>query len=81
MHGGQAGNRKLTGVRARCPRVHVAFGVETGTHSNHVRVNVEHVGDDLRGGRFVALALRAGTDSNDNFAIDIQLAVRALRIP
>src|SRR5208337_723999 len=43
-------------------------------------MNVEYVGDDLRGGGFVSLALRTRTDGNNHFAVDIEFAVRALRV-
>src|SRR5260370_12559514 len=59
--------------------MHVALGVESCSHCNQVRVDIEHIGNHLRGGCFVTLALGARTNSDDNLAIDIQLAVCALR--
>jgi hypothetical protein len=43
-------------------------------------VNIQHIGDDLSSGGFVSLPLRTGTDGNDNFSINIKLAIRALRV-
>src|SRR5260370_23628223 len=60
--------------------MHVALGVESCSHCNQVRVDIEHISNHLRGGCFVTLALGARTNSDDNLAIDIQLAVCALRV-
>src|SRR6266853_1406456 len=43
-------------------------------------MNVEYVGDDLRGGGFVSLALRTRTDGHDHFAVNIEFAVCTLRV-
>ena len=77
---GESRHRELAGVGSGESGVHVALGVEAGAHRDHVGMNVQHVGDDLGGGGFVSLALRAGADCDHDFAVDIELAVRALRI-
>src|SRR6202795_1460980 len=43
-------------------------------------MNVEYVGDDLRRGGFVSLALRTRTDGHNHFAVNIEFAVCALRV-
>src|SRR5260370_34052552 len=58
----------------------VALGVESCSHCNQVRVDVEHIGNHLRGGCFVTLPLWTRTHRDDDLAIDIQLAVCALRV-
>ena len=60
--------------------MHIALGVETGANGDQVGMNVQDIGDDLGGGGFVSLTLRAGANRNDDFAVDIELAVCALRI-
>src|ERR1035441_9045806 len=76
----QTRNRKLAGVRTRHPGVHVALGIEACAHGDQVGMNIEHVGYDLRRGGFVSLALRTRTDGHYHFTVDIELAVRALRV-
>src|SRR5208337_2082479 len=53
---------------------------EAGAHGDQVGMNVEHIGDDLRRGSLVSLALRTRPDRHNYFAVDIELAVCALRV-
>src|SRR6266481_1628434 len=76
----QTGDRELTGVGSGEAGVDVALRVEPGTHGDHVGMNVEYVGDDLRRSGFVPLALRTRTDGHNHFAVNIEFAVCALRV-
>src|SRR5207249_12200637 len=80
VHGRQTRNRKLASVGVRSPTVHVAFRVKSCAHGNEVRVDVEDIGNDLRRRRLVTLALRTRTHRHNDLAINIQFAVRSLRI-
>ncbi len=80
VYRGKTGYSELAGVGAGHSGVHVALGIEAGANRDQVGMNIENVGDDLRRGGFVSLALRAGTDGDDDFAVDIELAVGALRV-
>src|SRR5205814_4378118 len=74
------GDGKLAGVGSGESGMHIQFGIESGADGDHVGMNVENIRDNLRGCGLVSLPLRAGTDRDDDFAVNIELAVRALRI-
>ena len=80
MDGRKSGDGELTGIGPGKSGVHVAFGIEAGAHRDHVGMNAQHIGDHLGGSGFVSLTLRAGADRHYDFAIDIEFAVRTLRI-
>ena len=80
VYRGQARDSELAGICSGESGVHVALGVEAGAHGDQVRMDVKHIGDDLRRGGLVPLTLRTGTDGDDDFAIDVELAVGALRV-
>src|SRR5208282_2808813 len=80
MNRRQTGYRKLAGVGSGETSVDVTLRVEAGTHCDQVGMNVEHVRDDLRRGGFMSLALRTRTDGHHHFAVDVELAICALRV-
>src|SRR6267378_7193205 len=58
----------------------VAFGVEAGTHGDHVGMNVEYVRNYLRCRCLMPLPLRTRSHRDYHFSVNIKLAVCALRI-
>src|SRR6266404_5754552 len=60
--------------------MHVALSIEASTHGDQVGMNVEYVGDNLRRGGFVSLALRTRTDGHNHLAVNIEFAVCALGV-
>src|SRR5207245_10959569 len=72
--------RKLAGMGSRKPGVHIALGVEPGAYRDQIWRNVQYVCDDLGRGCLMSLALRTRAYRDDNLAVDIKLAVGALRI-
>src|SRR5207244_4626483 len=73
-------SRKLARVSTRESSVHIALGIEAGSNSHQVRMDVQHIGDHLCRSGFMSLTLRARTNCNHDFAVNIQLAVRSLRV-
>src|ERR1700737_237798 len=80
MYSRKPRHRKLAGVGPGKSCMHVAFGVGAGSYRDAIGMNLQHISDNLRGGRLVSLALRAGADRDHDLAVDIQLTVGALRI-
>src|SRR3954449_7219102 len=81
MHGRKAGYSKLAGIRSREAGVHIALSIETSAHRDHVRMNIQDVSHNLCRRGFMSLSLWTRTYCDHNFAINIELAIRALRIP
>ena len=64
---------ELAGVRAGEAGVRVPVAVVAGADVDGVGRDAEDVGDELRGGRLVPLALRDRTERDDDLAEDVEL--------
>src|SRR5437868_14305222 len=60
--------------------MHVALSVEAGAHRDQIGMNTQHVGDDLRRSGFMSLALRTRTNCDNDLSVNVELAVRTLRV-
>ncbi len=78
--GADPGHRELRGVGAGEADVGRLFLVEAGVDADHAGVAAEDVGDDLGGGRLVALALRRRPEVDGELAVDVEFGDRRLAV-